>query len=249
MLIWIILFFVVIIASFVLALRSMGDYQEQPFGLGLKYSLFLVKNTSALTPAILEEIYHEVLKNNAIISLEKLFKGGKSALVIFIPQKLADKFTETLNLLELEDYSHKETNNFKALEIGSKNLSPKILEKEFSLQLPKLKEDEEIWWQIILKPKIINHQCKEKEAYFQSIIRIILISTDKAREQELDEILFTKGKEFGFAVLPQAYSSSELLKFYQQRVLPLNYAKELGEGVLPFVTDKQTLALLNIKTD
>ena len=142
----------------------------------------------------------------------------------------------------------KEIKNFKALEIGSKNLSSKILEKDFYLQLPQLKEGEQLWWQIILKPKIINRQCKDKEVHFQSIIRVILLTVDRTKEQEVDEILFTKGKELGFIVLPQAYSSFELLKFYQQRVLPLNYIKELGEGALPFITDKQVFALLNVQT-
>lgn len=248
MLIWIILFFAVLIASFILALKSMGDYQEQPFGLGLKYSLFLIKNPTALTSSLLEEIYHELLKNNAIVTLEKLFNGEKSALVLFAPKKLSDKITTTLDLLELEDYSLKEIINFKALEIGSKNLSPKILDQDFFLKVPQLKEGEQLWWQIVLKPKAINRQCKDKEAYFQSIIRVILSTTDKAREQELDEIFFTEGKELGFIVLPQAYSSSKLLKFYQQRILPLDYIEELGDGALPFLTDKQILALLNIQT-
>ncbi|MDO8570123.1 MAG: hypothetical protein Q7R97_00875 [Candidatus Daviesbacteria bacterium] len=248
MLIWIILFFAVLIASFILALKSMGDYQDQPLGLGLKYSLFLIKNPTALNTSLLEEIYHESLKNNAIITLEKLFNGDKNALVIFAPKRLTDKLNTTLDLLELEDYSLKEVSNFHALEIGSKNLSPKILEQDFHFKLSELQEGEQLWWQIVLKPKVINRQCKNKEVYFQTVIRVILLTADKAKEQELDEILSTKGKDLGLIVLPQAYSGIELLKFYQQRILPLNYIKELGEEALPFITDKQIIALLNVRT-
>lgn len=221
-----------------MALKSMSDYQEQPLNLGLKYSLFLIIDSQKLTQEILKNIHDEALKSNTLFSLEKLFKGEKTALVIFAPRELVNKFTNTLDLLELEDYSLKEINNFKAWEIGSKDLSPKLLEKDFFIKLPKLNKEEQLWWQIILKPKIGN---------FQSIIRVVLITTNKEREQEITEILFDKGKELGITILPQAYSSSELLKFYQQRVLPLDYIKELGEMALLLVTKEQTLALLALK--
>lgn len=221
MLIWIILFFIIIIASFVMALKSMSDYQEHPLNTGLKYSLFLIQNPEELTPQILEDIRHEALKRKAIISLEKLFKGGKTALVIFTPQEIMNKFTKILNLLELEDYSLKEITNFKIFEIGGKNIS-------FSPKLPELKDNEQLWQQIILKPKTGN---------FQSIIRVVLLSTDKAKEQEMTE-------NFSKVTLPQSYSGTEILKSYRQRILPLDYIKELGEEALPLLTSEQVLALL-----
>jgi len=76
MLIWIILFFIVIIISFIMAVKSMSDYQEKPLSLGLNYSLFLITNPLQLTSEILEKIYEEALKSNTPFSLEKLFKGG-----------------------------------------------------------------------------------------------------------------------------------------------------------------------------
>lgn len=247
MIIWIILFFFVIIISFILALKSMNDYQGQPLALGLKYSLFLIQNPIELTLDILKSIHDEALKSNTIISLEKLFNGGKTALVIFAPKELMDKFSTTLDLLELEDYSLKEIPDFKAWEIGSKNLSPKVLEKDFFIKLPVLQEGEQLWWQIILKPKTANYQCRDKNIFFQSIIRIILLSVDKEKEQEMKEILFTKVGALGINTLPQAYSSAELLKSYQQRILPLNYVKELGEEALPLLTLEQVLALLSVR--
>lgn len=247
MLIWIILFFIIIIVSFIFALKSMSDYQGQPLALKLKYSLFLVKNPTALTVEVLKNIHDETAKNNTIISLEKLFKGEKIALVIFAPSELMNKFSNILNLLELEDYSLKTIENFKIWEIGSKNLSPKLLEKDFTIKLPNLKEGEQVWWQIILKPKSSNYQCREKNAYFQSIIRVVLSTTDKALEQEISEILFTKGKELGLSMLPQSFSSGELLKFYQERILPLGYNKDLGEEALPYLTNEQVIALLSLQ--
>lgn len=244
MLIWIILFFIIIILSFVLALKSMNDYQGQPLALKLQYSLFLVKNPTEFTLEILQDIHEETSKNNTIISLEKLFKGEKTALVIFAPKELLNKFSNVLNLLELEDYSLKEINNVKVWEIGSNNLSPKLLERDFTIKLPNLKEDEQLWWQIILKPKSSNYQCREKNVYFQSLIRAVLLTADKSREQEVSEILFTRGKELGLNVLPQSHSGNELLKFYQQRILPLNYHKDLGEEILPLLTNEQVIALL-----
>lgn len=247
MLIWIILFFIIIIASFILALRSMGNFQGQPLALKLKYSLFLIQNPTALTFEVLRNIHDEAAKNNTIISLEKLFKGKKTALIIFAPEELINKFSHILNLLELEDYSLKSIDNFKIWEIGCKNLSPKLLGKDFSINLPNLKEDEEFWWQIILKPKIGSFQCREKNAHFQSVIRGILLTTDKAKEQEISEILFAKSKELGFSILPQSLASNELLKFYQQRILPLSYNKDLGEESLPYLSNEQVIALLSLQ--
>lgn len=248
MLIWIILFFAVLIASFILALRSMGDYQEHPLALGLEYSLFLIQDPTKFSPEILHNLHEEASKSNTIISLEKLFKGSKTALVIFAPKELINKFSTTLDFIELEDYSLTETSNFKIWEIGSKNLSHKLLKRDFFIELPKLKQEEQLWWQIILKPQSGSHRCREKDLYFQSIIRAVLIATDKAHEQEVTELLFIKGKELGLNILPQANSSAELLKSYRQRILPLNYIKELGEEVLPFFTNEEVIALLDIQS-
>ena len=57
----------------------MSDYQEKPLSLGLNYSLFLITNPLQLTSEILEKIYEEALKSNTPFSLEKLFKGEKTA--------------------------------------------------------------------------------------------------------------------------------------------------------------------------
>ncbi|MDO8638027.1 MAG: hypothetical protein Q7R43_00500 [Candidatus Daviesbacteria bacterium] len=229
MIIWFVLFFIVVIASFILALKSMGDYQERPLGMGLKYSLFLVQNPNMLTGDILKNIYDEALKSNTIISIEKLFKGEKTALVIFAPKELTDKFTGTLNLLELEDYSTREINNFKIWEIGVKN--------PVSIKLPALSAKEEFWWQIVLKPKIESRQCRDKNIFFQTIIRAVLISEDKTKEQETRN-------QLGNSILPQAHSSLDILKSYRQRILPLDYVQNLGDGALPLLNKEQIMALL-----
>ena len=230
-----------------MAVKSMSDYQEKPLSLGLNYSLFLMTNPVQLTSEILEKIYEEALKSNTPFSLEKLFKGEKTALVIFAPKELITKFTPALNLLELEDYSVKEISNFKIWEIGAKNIYPRFSEKDFLIKLPRLKMSEEFWWQIILRPKIETKQCREKNAFFQTLIRAVLLSSDKSTEQEITEILFSKDKEMGMTILPQGYSDGELLKFYQQRLLPLDYVKELGDKALPFLSKEQIIVLLSLK--
>src|SRR5437870_4004856 len=105
MILWLLLFFLTVAISFVLAYQSMRDYQENPGHFKIEYSLFLIRSPEALNINVLKAIEVELSKENLIISLERLFKGTKTALVIFGPKIILQKFSTTLNLLELEEYT------------------------------------------------------------------------------------------------------------------------------------------------
>src|SRR5688572_3161726 len=104
MILWVVLFVLVVAISFVLAAQSMRDFSEVP-AKEAEYGLFLIRNTVALTPAVLDSIKNELLESKTIISFERLFKGGKSALVAFGPRELLLNHQSALDLLELEDYT------------------------------------------------------------------------------------------------------------------------------------------------
>ncbi len=67
MTLWFVLFGLVILISFVLALQSMRDYHEIPNS--LHSALYLIRNTKALSIQALESL-HPFLKGGEILSLK-----------------------------------------------------------------------------------------------------------------------------------------------------------------------------------
>lgn len=224
MLIWFILFFLVVAISFVLAYQSMSDYEERPLVAGKIYSLFLIQKPEALTEEIFGKFHAQLLKEKAIISLERLFKGQKKALVIFGPSQALQPFTQDLGLIELEDYSRQdkvkavaEEKNILAWEQGIKKQGlgqEKQASGDIAEDLPSLLEKEQFWWQLILKPQ------KSTQPSFQVVIRAVFLAENKKRVTELETDLFKIGKRMNLTMLPQVYSSAQMLDFYRQRILP-----------------------------
>lgn len=99
---WVILFIIVVFVSLVLAYRSMKGYQDVSIS-SLPAGLFLIRNPQFLTPQVVVKIYALSLESYAILSFERLLRGGEKALVIYGPKVLQSRFPE-LNLLELEEY-------------------------------------------------------------------------------------------------------------------------------------------------
>lgn len=138
-----------------LAFQSMKDFQEKPEKLGLEYGLFLVRNTVGLTAEILDAIHTETAKKGLLISLERLFKGLKSALVIYGPKDIVLKYAQQLRLIEIEDYTQDiSPNDLVIWEMGVKDNFD--LQKDIPnifTQLPALNEVEQFWWQLIVQAK------------------------------------------------------------------------------------------------
>lgn len=108
MVLWIVLFILVLAISFILALKSMTDYQEVPKG---DNGLFLIRQTKQLK---------DLLDASTNIVLERLFKGKQAALVVFGPRQIVEKYKNHLDLVELEDYTNVDKDQVVAWEIGIK---------------------------------------------------------------------------------------------------------------------------------
>jgi hypothetical protein len=100
--IWIILIAIIAVVSFILALKSMKDFQEIPAD-ELGYSLFLIRNRSGINAELLTRILHQISDLKSHISFERLFKGGEEALVMYAPVDFIKDYPE-LDSLEIENY-------------------------------------------------------------------------------------------------------------------------------------------------
>lgn len=214
MVLWLTLFFLVIAISFILALQSMRDYQEIPFKSKEEYALYLIRNTTNLTPQILESIREHIVADGLIISIERLFKGQQAALTIFGPKRILEKFSPSLALLELEDYTlNLNTADVHVWEMGSKNkdLESGDITPVFK-NLPTLFEDEQFLWQVVLGAK------KGKTPSFQSQIRAVVYSKDPSRRRELVP-LFQNLSSGGLMKIPRPFTPEQMMSFYRLRSL------------------------------
>lgn len=209
MILWLALFVLVIVISFVLAYQSMSDFQEIPSGQrNEEYGLFLIRLHAGLKLSVLSSIHQDIVREGLIISLERLFKGRKSALVIFGPRQILLKYAHLLSLLELEDYTNVERDLVQAWEVDVKKADgPK-----FNFYLA---EDEQVWWQMTLKAEKME---------FISQIRAVIFAKDPGRRKDLSESL---KEALGFAKIPKPFSSSQIFDFYHQRSISLKDAQHL----------------------
>ncbi len=209
----IILFVLVVLASFLLAFYSMKDFHTKP-NPDFEYALFLVRSDNGLKVNALSAIFAKAAERDLLISLERLFKGDKKAWVIYGPKKILLPYKEDLGLLELEDYTDVDINNIAIWEVAIKNV------QDFKEKLPKLLENEQFWFQIILK-------LKGKDLHLiPAQLRFILLSQDADRLKELTENT-QKNFENLLPKLPKPFSKSQLFEFYKTRSL----IKENGREV------------------
>lgn len=110
--IYVSLFFIIIGVSAYFAYLSMKDFYELPEG--RVYGLFLLRNPNALNLGNLNKLQ----SLGIILSIERLYRGSKSALVLYAPKETIAKFPD-LKPLELEDYS-------RAYNIDKKNKSGEL---------------------------------------------------------------------------------------------------------------------------
>ncbi|TSC86852.1 MAG: Uncharacterized protein G01um10147_727 [Microgenomates group bacterium Gr01-1014_7] len=232
MILWIVLFIVIVAISFLLALRSMKDYQEIPSE--SQYALFLIRNPKALNSRILTNLAEDFLKRNLILSFERLFKGNKSTLLIFGPKLLADLY-DMLDLLELEDYTDVSSDRISAWEVGIKEGKGESLDyardkrvkgKGVFVNFPQLNESEHFWWQVLISRA------------FKPQIRAIVVSDSQSRRKQLLEEL-EKLAPHKLYKLPKVFSDSQILEFYKNR----SYAVA-NEN--PHLTPDEILSLIKI---
>lgn len=217
MVLWLALFVLVIAISFVLALQSMRDYQDSPKYSKVEYGLFLIRNSVGLTVYNLDLIHELTFKKGFLFSLERLFKGNKSALVIYAPKNVLAGLSEKLSLLELEDYTQVDSSNIAAWEVGIRK--PVLAQEEISgidnffKNLPHLNETEQFFWQLILQAN-----PKKGKNLFTGQIRAVLCCADEARRKKLVEDLHNLPPKH-LAKVPKPFTSEQILEFYKMRAL------------------------------
>lgn len=203
MILWITLFILVVSVSFVLTALSMRDFSDvlvEKSG----YSLFLIRNISNLDKDLLDLIISEINSKGAYISLERLFKGRQSTLVVFGPKKILSLYTDQLGLLELEDYTDVNVENVSGFEVGIKNsgdweVNPKLFDK-----IPNLYDTEEFWWQVI-----ISNSSKIQ-------ISAVVLSDNLDRRGQLVKDIENLAPDMVLK-LPKVFSNSQMLDLYKHR--------------------------------
>lgn len=229
MILWFVLFFLIIAISFVLAYQSMKDYVEKPTLSA--YGLYLIRNPLVFTAQLLDEIYLNLSSQDSLISFEKLFKGQKSALVVFGPKAILNKFTPQLNLLELEDYTNVDPSAVAAWEMIIKDYS--LLQNPSPVLNPALNDNEQFWWQLVLQAKkglmgslvgqkkefeVARLRESQKVKNFTGQIRVVLVSPDSVRRKDLAQGLENLG-EGKIIKIPRPLSTAQILDTYKTRVL------------------------------
>lgn len=235
MIFWIILFLLIIGVSFILAFQSMKDFAEKPADSKSQYGLFLIRNLKALSADFLNSLHKELADKGLIFSIEKLFKGQRAALVIYGPRDFLQKYHDLLDLLELEEYTNVDPKEVLSWEVNT---------TDGSLNgIPQLLEDEQFWWQVVLKPtkgSILEKIGKKQNLdYFQMAksktldqpetqpvsvdsykcqIRAVVWVKDDKRRVDLAEKLqnLDSGK---LRKVPIPFTNSQILKMYKDRSL------------------------------
>lgn len=261
MILWLVLFALVIAISFVLALQSMADFQESPQHFDNEYGLFLIRNTAGLNAAVLESLHNQIIKEGYIVSLERLFKGMRSALVIFGPKDILANFSSQLNLLELEDYVQVDQRHTQAWEVGVRVSKSGASESQriesFFNSFPMLEQAEQFWWQLTLQAetggfKMPNFKAilgrpnmqsevdylmarKGKNRSFKSQIRAVVFCQDQNRRRKLSEILQSLPSGH-LTKVPKPFTSDQIVEFYKSRSLGKDEAN-------PVLTTEEVLKL------
>ncbi|MDO8618727.1 MAG: hypothetical protein Q7R49_02145 [Candidatus Daviesbacteria bacterium] len=245
MLIWAALFLIIIAISAILAYQSMRDYQIKPTA-NLSYGLFLIKNPLVLT-TIFDTLHDQALQSGYLISLERLFKGSKSALVIFAPHKLINALSPDLQVVELEEYAKIDPTYASVWEMGYKDQASFHLGKINAFDnLPQLRDDEQFWWQITLQansaalwPKLDQKKLKTYQINLQKMIsaspELKSIAETKNQQKtfhaEIRAVLISSDhqrresliaqlthlNEGKLVKIPKPYTSEQLLGLYQKR--------------------------------
>lgn len=191
---WLMLFLLIVAIAFVLAFASMKNYHDIPEKSRADYSLFLIRRQKGLNLDLLQNLVDDLFSEGLIISLERLFKGRESVLVIFGPKKILQNYTHQLNLLELEDYTNLDQDKIFAWQIDLKNLG--------KVAVPELEKEEQFWLQLIIR------------SHYKMTIRAAFYSSDSAKRKQFPQTLQNLS---GFIKAPIPFSSAQIFNFYKLR--------------------------------
>lgn len=245
--IWIILFFIIILISSVLAYRSMRDYEEFPDTLSLN-ALFYIGNPQNLTSETLKKLHDQFIQDKQFFSLEKLIKGKEHARVLFGGRGMVHDYPE-LALVELEDYisdegsllSHddfeKKVNVNQVLSwlIEPKNNPKKLLVVGDELRRLEIENSQKVFVQVVLMPLE-----KSGESVFQATLRVMIADSDPIKRVELAKSInqiFTQAT--GLKKHEDVFPESKKFESFRVRSL---IPKEVSEFIL---TGDEVLSLVS----
>lgn len=217
MILWVLLFLLVIGISFVLAFRSMKDFQEIPQRINVDYGLFLVRQIKNFNANLLDSIRQEVSVQGGVLSLERLLKGRQAALTVFGPKNILAQFQSELDLLELEDYTTEfEGNDISVWEVGVKD-------KELFGNLPQLEAEEQFFLQVIPGKNQVQ-------------IRAAVFSKDPIRKKMLSSVQSLN--TWGLNKIPKPFLNEQMIEFYKARSLSKETAGPIldTEGIMRLLT-------------
>lgn len=230
MIFWVMLFILVVLISFFLAMQSMRNFREVPQAQEEDYGLFLIRKTINITLDLLDQLHTLILKEGFIVSFERLFKGSESTLVLFAPRRIAQNYLDLLDLIEIEDYTDVPKEGILGFEMGTKEYNNNKNLQNFFVNFPKLEDAETIWWQLIIMAK--------KDRFFEIVPRVVIRGRDLIRAAEIEKKLHHLAG--GFLIkIPKPYSIGQILQFYQQR----NFGKDMHN---PTITSNEVLNLIRL---
>lgn len=217
-----ILFLLIVLISAILAILSMKDFKQSPQDFSTDNGLFLIRKPYALTLELFDRLHLNCVQEGLIISLERLFKGGESALVLYGPKRMLLNLTQSLDLIELEDYPRSE--EILIWEIGVRTPKHYQVEESLFLDFPKLLSNEQVWYQIVLQAQ------KGESKKFIAQIRVIVLISDENRRNEISRVL--QAGRGSFMKVPKPLSSETLMNFYMKRsLLGKTFLKLTGEEI------------------
>ena len=214
---WLILATILSFVAFFLSKRSLSEYQEDPNS-HLNYGLFLIRSPSHFNTDFLRELTQKSKGEELIFSLERLFKGKNTALVIYAPKDLIGQF-DYLNLQELEDYTEKiDVNNCLAWEIepkqkmkGKKSLLKR--QPSFLKNLP-LADNDQFYFQAVCQ--IIRH--RNNRPVFQVTLRgLVIVEEPVTRANIAKKIELQMEQETSSRRKERSKTSSQLYFDYKKR--------------------------------
>lgn len=197
MIFWITVAILIVLIAFLLALRSMANFAQNP--VKSRYALYLIRHPQAFTTQVLDTMHDLLLKDASTISLERLIKGRQSALVIFGPSEILKSFP-VLNIVELEDYAVEDLTNLQAWQMGFKHQNNAQIKSYFE-GFPPLQDTEQFWWQMVLK-------AGKEKGYFEAQVRVIAKSQEES---------WQKRSSGSLQKIPKPFKREKLLDFYQKR--------------------------------
>jgi hypothetical protein len=190
MIIWFFIVFVVTFVSLLLTMRSLQGFREKATQNGLEYGLYLVRYPHLLSPTIIDTIAQKAIQNGAILSLEKLAKGSKKALVIYGPRVVLESFVQSQSFLEIEDYTlQNDHTRLNGWELGINTRHKDIdLDSKLDSQMPFLEDDDQLWWQVTLRPKSAGLEYKAWQWVIKKVQTYIKIPGLQGKKHNLESL-------------------------------------------------------------